>query len=515
MEGAMIYPGLLESDVARWRVAEAIEEGYALAESGPRTTASGPEPGPIPDPFDDADALEELEEEITTLAAHIAAAEHRFLTLLAEFDRRRGWELGGHRSAADWLHYRTGLDKRTARDRVRTARALVELPQTSEAMSRGELAFSQVRALTRVATPECEAELLEVAKGMPTAELERLVRGWRKWSRADEEALERDRWRRRRFAVWADDEGMYEVRGKVPAEVGALLMRAVEAASDALFREEAKEETTPDQRRADALGLLAERALWAGFGEREANGSAEPGGRSGSGGVERAEASEENGSCEPPVPISGTKPERYQVFLHVDADTLSQNGEPGRSHLEDGTRLAAETSRRLTCDASVVRVLRGPEGEVLDLGRKRRTASPALRRALEIRDRGCRWPGCGLRFAEAHHITHWADGGETNQENTLLLCASHHRKVHEGGWKVFLNRKDGTAVFADPRGRVRRASRRPEVSGSLKALVDENARRGIVPDGWALTPRYKTRRDIPWELDARALEALDEAHFGG
>jgi len=107
-----------------------------------------------PDPFEDADALEELEEEIAILAAHIHAATHKLLTLIAEFDRRRGWELGGHRSSAHWLSARTGIDLGTAREKVRTARVLADLPQTSASMSRGELSFSQVRALSRVATEE-------------------------------------------------------------------------------------------------------------------------------------------------------------------------------------------------------------------------------------------------------------------------------------------------------------------------------------------------------------------------
>ena len=114
--------------------------------------APGPdlEAAPIPDPFTDADALEALEEEITVLAAHIHAATHRLLTLIADFDRRRGWELAGHRSAAHWLSFRTGVDLGTAREKVRTARALAGLPQTGEAMARGDLSFSQVRALSVV-----------------------------------------------------------------------------------------------------------------------------------------------------------------------------------------------------------------------------------------------------------------------------------------------------------------------------------------------------------------------------
>ena len=105
---------------------------------------------PVPDPFTDADALEALEEEITVLAAHIHAATYRFLSLIAEFDRRRGWELGGHRSCAHWLSFRTGIDLGAAREKVRAARALEGLPETSASMARGELSFSKVRALSVV-----------------------------------------------------------------------------------------------------------------------------------------------------------------------------------------------------------------------------------------------------------------------------------------------------------------------------------------------------------------------------
>ncbi len=163
---------------------------------------------PVPDPFDDCDALEELEEEIVILAAHIHASDHRLLALVAEFDRRRGWELGGHRSCAHWLAYSTGIDLGTAREKVRAARALVELPRISAAMSRGELSFSAVRALTRVATAETEGDLLELARGCTIAQLERVVRAYKIGSRKDEAAMERERFDSRSLSVLPDDDGM-------------------------------------------------------------------------------------------------------------------------------------------------------------------------------------------------------------------------------------------------------------------------------------------------------------------
>ena len=480
---------------------------------------------PVPDPISDADALEELEEEITTLAAHIHAATHRLLTLIAEFDRRRGWEVGGHRSCAHWLAARTGFDLGAAREKVRTARALVALPQTSASMARGELSFSQVRALSRVATAGNEGELLELAQGCTTAQLERMVRGFRRGSREDEAGLERERHQRRALSVFPDEDGMYLVKGRLPAEVGALLMRAVEAASDALYRE--KEGPWPEtdsaegglgpgsnsaraaaQRRADALGLLCERALAAGFGGREEE---EVGPGAGSGPEDGGAQDATNRAAEH-LPISGTRAERYQVVLHVEPETLEAQGEPGRSELEDGTRVSAETSRRLSCDAGLVRVSHAPDGSILDVGRRTRTVPPALRRALEARDRGCRFPGCGLRFTDGHHLAHWAEGGETKLDNLVLLCRHHHRLVHEEGWKVDWW-GPGRAVFFDPRGGTHFDGgwEPPELGERpVEALLEENRRRGVEPDGWTAGARWKREADIPDPVYFRALEALGE-----
>jgi len=453
---------------------------------------------PVLDPFDDAEALEELEEEIVVLAAHLDAGEHRLLVLVEEFDRRRGWELGGHRTCAHWLALSTSIDLGAARQKVRAARALTELPETSASMSRGELSFSKVRALTRVATRENESDLLELARGCTAAQMERMVRGFKLGSRQDETERERRRIASRELSVFPDDDGMYVVRGRLTPEIGALLMRAVEAASDVLYREQGSPENgsaepsreAAARRRADALGLLAERALAAGFGGSE--GSDEPG-------------------SDARAPLSGTRAERYQVLLHVDAETLKSEGELGCSELHDGTRVSAETSRRLSCDGSVVPISHDIDGSVLRVGRKTRTISPALRRALEVRDRGCRFPGCGLRFADAHHVRHWADGGETSLKNLLLLCSHHHRLVHEQGWKVEWWGKDRLPAFIDPRGQVHFDPRphRPELPPDpVDALIEQNRSRGADPDFYTAGARWKREADIPDEVCFRALEVL-------
>ena len=446
---------------------------------------------------DSLDIRTELGDEIATLAAHIHAAEHRLLTLIAKFDRLKGWEPEGHRSCAHWLAFRTGIDLGAARERVRAARALVDLPRISASMEKGELSFAKVRALTRVATLKSEAELIELARCSTAAQLERTVRAWRRLSRHDEAELERMRHRARCLSVFPDEEGMYLLRGRLDPEIGAMLMRALEAAGDALFRKETAEGIEPGQRRADAMGLLAERALAVGFGggAGEAAGTAaEPAEATGEQEGPATAAADAHEEAVHPTPLSGSRAERYQVVLHIEAATLEREvhpetgdlrregprpedpgregrpgsgREPGRSELEDGTRVSAETSRRFSCDASVVRLtataeadmtLRGPprgttadvaRRQVLDVGRKTRTIPPALRRALESRDRGCRFPGCGLRFTDAHHIKHWADGGETKLPNLVLLCRFHHRLVHEEGYAVHFPRGE-RLYFLDP-----------------------------------------------------------------
>ena len=231
---------------------------------------------------DDDDELRKLGERIAELAARINSAEARMMTLIAEFDRRGGWKDGGYSSCAEWLAWRIGTKIGTARERVRTARALERLPQTADALKHGTISYAKVRALTRVATPEREAELLEFARAGSAAKLERTVRMWKKLSRDAELTAEQARRRSRTFSVFVDGDGMYVVKGRLEPEVGAMLMRAVEAASDALFRSEGDARDgarsgrgvsceagdarpEPKQRRADAVGLLAERALAAGL----------------------------------------------------------------------------------------------------------------------------------------------------------------------------------------------------------------------------------------------------------
>ena len=435
------------------------------------------------------DDLFELGERIAELAARINIATHDMLTLVADFDRREGWA-DNFTSCAEWLAWRTGRTLAAARENVRVAHALEELPLTAVAMKSGQLSYTKARTMTRVAKPETEATLLEFAQSTSAARLEQLARRWKTLSRDGELSVEEARHHSRTFSVAIDADGMYVVRGRLEPEVGAMLMRAIEAAGDALYRgEDAEARPQGRQRRADAAGLVAERALAAGFG---GDGGRDAGGGDGEGdevrGPGRAAA------------LSGTRAERYQVVVHTEAATLSERGETGRSEL-DGVRVSAETSRRMACDAARVAMCHR-DGEVVSVGRRQRTIPPHIRRALEERDRGCRYPGCASRFTEAHHVKHWADGGETSLANTLLLCRRHHRRVHEGKTRMALDR-DGKAAFFTRAGQVIGSA--PPLPGMVRKLPKPPA---PPPDRLSNgAPRFVDSA-VPLSLELEALEAV-------
>jgi hypothetical protein len=398
------------------------EAGHDLRARG---EGSGADPQVLgPPPPATVDAVEELGERIAELAAQISAATYELLVMLRDFDERGGWN-SGFRSCAHWLVWRVGLDLGAAREKMRVARALVALPLLSEAMRRGEISYSKVRALTRIATPANEQDLLSFARAGTAAHVERLVRGMRRVDRIAEGDDERRSHASRYLRAYTDEDGMVVVTGRLAPEAGAALLRALDAGVEQLYGPRPgqpsgggheptvpTDDVSPEQRRADALGLVAESAL-------------DPGNRG----------------------------DRYQVVVHVDAEVLPAGGEGGSSWLADGSRISAETCRRLACDSALVVMRHAADGRVLDVGRRTRAISPGLRRALEHRDGGCRFPGCGRKLCDAHHVEPWADGDETSLANILLLCRPHHRALHEEGFTMELG-PSGEARFYRPDGRL-------------------------------------------------------------
>jgi hypothetical protein len=379
------------------------------------STQSAVEPGAL----EALAPLDRLGEEIAELAAHLTVATARLLDLIREFDARGGWS-NGFVSCAAWLTWRVGLAPGAAREHVRVARALGTLPRLAQALACGELSYSKVRELTRVATPATEQRLLAVGRAGTAEHVTRIVRGWRLVDRKAEAREAAQQHASRALHVYPDEDGTVRIRGRLTPEVGALLLKALAAARETLYqrqRESAAEADRPtmEQQQADALGLLAEAAL--------------------------------HHELDP-----GAPGERYQVVVHVDAVVLADAEAPGQSVLEDGVRVPAGTSQRLACDASRVVMRHDAEGRVVEVGARTRTIPPALRRALQHRDGGCRFPGCGVRVGQGHHIRHWAQGGPTKLTNLLILCRFHHRAVHEEGFQVE-GEPDGELRFRWPDGR--------------------------------------------------------------
>ena len=432
--------------------------------------------------------LEELGERIAELAAQISAATYELLAMLRDFDERGGWN-GGFRSCAHWLGWRVGLDLGAAREKVRVARALGSLPMVAASMRRGEISYSKVRALTRIATPANEQDLLSFARAGTAAHVERLVRGMRRVDGIAERDYERRQLATRYLRIYTDEDGMVVVTGRLTLEAGTALRCALDAGVEALYGQRCEHPDQPggdtpaaameasvEQRRADALGLVAESALAAGL---------DPGSRG----------------------------DRYQVVVHVDAEVL-EAGEGGSSWLADGTHVSAETSRRLACDSARVTMRHAADGRVLDVGRRTRTISPGLRRALEHRDGGCRFPGCGLRLCDAHHVEPWADGGTTSLANTVLLCRRHHRAMHEEGFSMALA-PNGEASFYRPDGRPLLAAPALAASASepVTALVARLADRGVAVDAGATVPDWWGGPvDYAWEIDWLRWRHPSSAH---
>ncbi|MPZ21671.1 MAG: DUF222 domain-containing protein, partial [Luteitalea sp.] len=178
-----------------------------------------------PSPVSDEE-IERLGDAIAELSARIQAATYELLVLIRQFDERAGWN-SGFLSCAHWLSWRTGLEPGAAREKVRVAHALARLPQISAAMQRGEISYSKVRALTRIATPDNETRLLGVARGGTAAHVERLVRAWRRVDRLEEARETARRHERRRLETWVDEDGMLVIRGRLTPELGAVVQRAL------------------------------------------------------------------------------------------------------------------------------------------------------------------------------------------------------------------------------------------------------------------------------------------------
>jgi len=457
------------------------------------------------------DDNEMLGQEITLLAGQINAANHRLLKMIAEFDRREAWGGGGTvRSCAHWLNWKCGIALGAAREKVRVAHCLEDLPQIDTSFAAGEISYSKVRAMTRVATAKNEDFLLRIAQHGTASHVEKVVAKYKGVQTTDEEAKECEQDNERKLVYYQDQDGMWVIHARLTPEAGALVVKAIEAVAKQEQEEkqeqlqegekdvsaetfsEVVEEEQPNRyqellqhTRADALAKIAEHFI--------ATMSLSPG-------------------------LQGLKgSERCQVVLHVDINTLRQHGQAGsvaheHCHFDDKHWISPRTARRLACDTSLLTVLEDEQGRVLNIGRKARTVPANISRALKLRDPTCRFPGCcETRHVDAHHIKHWVDGGETSLENLVTLCRYHHRQLHKGNYRIEVENTgaEQQLIFSTPSGRKIKTSYFPQFP-DVSAETSRSALAVIAPevDSGSCVTKWRGE-DCDYSMAVEALIARD------
>ncbi|MGC5256048.1 DUF222 domain-containing protein [Gordonia sp. DT218] len=374
---------------------------------------------------------DEIADRLVGYASQVAAMTARFLDLLAAFDDRSAWGGDGILSCAHWLTWRTGLSIRTAQDHLRVAHAVPALPLIREAFSHGRLSYSKVRALTRVATPEREQELLNVAMSSTAAQVERLVRKLRHIDRHAEEE-ERGQIDSRGSWRWNDDGSLSVNLRLSPLDGARFLAGAVRAEYERTRIGGDPDVPTPTDPASETPSSKSAPDLW-----RNVPSDIAP--------AVIAMADTVQTVIEVPEFVPGA-----EVVVHDDVD------EP---HIDGGPALDRAEVDEARCGGTERRVRRGKRGVVLTWGRKRRMPTRALMRIIFERDRCCRVPGCGrTRHLHAHHVQFVSHGGTTEPDNLILLCSTHHRALHRGEFSIralgeqqfSFHRSDGSIIDDAP-----------------------------------------------------------------
>lgn len=401
---------------------------------------------------------------LASMSAHLNAATAHWLELVWEMH-----EKGDSSDLKSFVAWRCGITGREVRECLRVAEALQELPATRAAFARGELTFTKVRALTRVANASSEERLLELAGVLTASQLERALRAYRRIAERDAHAAHELEY----VDYYLDDDGSLILRARLAAEDGTLVIKALDAARERVL-ERRREERAASAQQAQSGATSVDAAGQGAVAPDTVTPNAVVVDPPRSARVEAlldlVEASQST-SDEP-------RRDRTRLVVHVDAAALTSNG-AGRSELEAGPIVSPETARRLGCDAEVVAQVER-DGLPLSVGRARRTVPPTLRRLLEARDGNvCCFPGCERRrHLQAHHRTHWAHGGETSLDNLVLLCFDHHRLVHEGGFTVEGD-DEGGIRFRNRYGIVRPLAPPRPPPGSVDGIVASNSARRL------------------------------------
>jgi len=394
--------------------------------------------------------IEALDARILQLCTGLNAATYELLVMIREFDERGGCLKWGLENTATWLAWRCDLSLATACEKVRVAHALKHLPRVSAAFSTGELSYSKVRALTRVANPGNEAQLVAFALRNTARHVAEYCRELRMGSPDSGDLAERAFARRSLRIHRQADRGTMTVTVELPLDTGELLEKALDKArDDECLQIPDLVDTAWSTRQADAFVTLLQEYLAGAAGERKSSS------------------------------------DRYLVNIHVDQAALA--GEVGRSSVP------LETVKRLCCDGRAVVLTETEDGQPLSIGRQSRIIPKGIERAVRARDKDtCRFPGCcNKRFVEIHHIEHWASGGATAVDQLLLLCAKHHTLVHERGFKIDKDFQDRWAFYRPDGIAV------PETGYHARDLLDDELGAPPPPRGGLLSAVEKLVNEPP------------------
>jgi hypothetical protein len=415
-----------------------------------------------------------LEARICELAGHLAAATCQFLLLVADFDAREGWRAWEMPSCAAWLAWKCQLAPGTAKDHVRVAHALGQLPVIRGEFAAGRFSYSKVRALARIATPETEQALAEMAESMTAGQAERFAAAHRKCAPSGGGQPPSPGGRKLTWRL--NDDGTITISGTFRPEDGAVILQALRASREDLEHPHApsshgtadpvtgQPERVPAEDLADALTDVCAAYLQARIAAADNPDVYQVIIHAGAAAITGTQPEPEASIPDPAARVSAETPTgRAAGASQADlAERPAGQQWPiwhparlDRCHVEDGPAISPAALQLIGCNATVSTMVHGADGAVLAVGRRTRIPSPALRRAVRERDRyRCRFPGCESRRTDLHHIQHWANGGPTSQDNLLSLCRRHHTTVHDKDFVITstgqFHTRDGTLIPHSP-----------------------------------------------------------------
>jgi hypothetical protein len=420
--------------------------------------------------------LDQLATQIAEFSRCVDAAKHHLLTRIRDFDARNGWAGSGCVSMVTWLSWWTATSQKAASEHLRVARALGRLPRIDRAFAAGEISYSKVRAITRVAEPESQQSLLDIAKSATASQLDRIITGWRRAHAHESGDVGSEH---RRYARFRPTEaGMVRLTAQLGPEEALVVQRALELANSPAGDSMAVDADASGNSPAGELGTELVDAL----------------------------VSVARGYVERQPTTRGTG---CELIMMTTPERLEKGPDGVGGFLRDGTPLPLHVARLLACDGHRVDVRVGESGEILDVGRSRRTIPTAIGRALALRDGGCRVPGCGRsRHLEAHHVHAWAEGGQTSVDNLVLLCPGHHWLLHEGQLRVEIRESELQFVNAhglEMKAVPHHAIDEDVVASRLEAWLDEAEAGNLVPtwDG----SRLDLHEVVSWMTMAEGLRS--------